>query len=134
MKYTRGKVPVSYFQLFSTIFENIMLAKKNILQLLLHLKSIRNGSFLWHSPGILNLGSIKPQGFGESVSGVRLQEILSKKSKNKKKFTTHVLFFQLWMVWLMHVWNLWGSASLTRLRTIGIVTSWISIQIAYHAL
>ena len=42
---------------------------------------------------VLNLGSLEPQGFGESVSGVRRQKILSNKSK-KKKFTIH-LFFQL---------------------------------------
>ena len=30
---------------------------------------------------VLNQGSIEPQGFGEAVSGVRRQEILSDKSK-----------------------------------------------------
>ena len=33
---------------------------------------------------VLNLGSIKPQGYGESVSGLRRQEILSNKSEEKK--------------------------------------------------
>ena len=40
---------------------------------------------------VLNLGSIEPQGFGETVSGVRQQEILSNESK-KNKFMTHFIF------------------------------------------
>ena len=71
---------------------------------------------------VLNLGSLEPQGFGESVSGVRRQKILSNKSK-KKKFTIH-LFFQLRRVRCKHVWNLWGSVPPTRLRTTELVWLW----------
>ena len=70
---------------------------------------------------VLNLGSIEPQGFGESVSGVRQQEILSNKSK-KIKFSTHILFFQLRRIQSMHVWNLWGSVPPARVRTTGLET------------
>ena len=42
-------------------------------------------------PVVLNIGSIKPQGFGESVNGVQRQEILSSKCK-KIKVTTHIFF------------------------------------------
>ena len=41
---------------------------------------------------VLNLGSIEPQGFGESVSGVRRQEILSNKSKKNIIHDTHFIF------------------------------------------
>jgi len=41
---------------------------------------------------VLNLGSIKPQGFGESVSGVQRQEILSNKSKKNIIHATHFIF------------------------------------------
>ena len=44
-----------------------------------------------YKPVVLNLGSIEPQGFGESVSGVRRQEILSNKIR-KKEFMTHFIF------------------------------------------
>ena len=71
-------------------------------------------------PVVLNRGPIEPQKFGESVSGVRLQEILSNKSKKNRIPDAHTLFFQLWRVWWMHLWNLWGSVPPTRLRTIGI--------------
>ena len=37
--------------------------------------------------------------------------------KVKKKFSTHILFFQLRRVRWMHAWNLWGSVPPTRLRT-----------------
>ena len=40
---------------------------------------------------VLNLGSTEPQGFSESVSGFRWQEILSNKSK--KKNSQHTFFF-----------------------------------------
>ena len=39
-----------------------------------------------------NLGSIEPQRFGDSVSGVRRQEILSNKSKNNKIHYTYFIF------------------------------------------
>ena len=42
------------------------------------------------SPVVLNLCSIEPQGFGESVSGFRRQEILSNKTK-KKIHDTHFI-------------------------------------------
>jgi len=41
---------------------------------------------------VLNLGSIEPQGFGESVSGVRPQEILNNNSKINKIQDTHFIF------------------------------------------
>ena len=41
---------------------------------------------------VLNLGSIETQGFGESVSGVRQQEIFSNKSKKDKILDTHFIF------------------------------------------
>ena len=41
---------------------------------------------------VLNLGSIALQGFGESVSGVRRQEILSDKTKIKKIHDSHFIF------------------------------------------
>ena len=68
-----------------------------------------------YKPVVLNLGSIEPQGFGESVSKVRRQKILSK--KDKKKFTSHILFLQLRRVRWIHTWNLFGSVPPTRLRT-----------------
>ena len=43
------------------------------------------------SPVVRIMGSTEPQGFGESVSGVRRQEILSNKSK-KINFTIRILF------------------------------------------
>ena len=43
----------------------------------------------------LNLGSIEPQGFDESVSGVQRQEILRNKSKKNKIHDIHIIFFQL---------------------------------------
>ena len=43
-------------------------------------------------PVVLNLGTIKPQGFCESVSGVRWQEILSNKVKIIK-FTNTLFIF-----------------------------------------
>jgi len=44
-----------------------------------------------YSPVVLNLCSIEPQGFGESVSGFRRQEILS--NKTKKKYSRHTFYF-----------------------------------------
>ena len=41
---------------------------------------------------VLNWSSIEPQGFGESVSGVQRQEILSNKSKKNKIYDTHFIF------------------------------------------
>ena len=41
---------------------------------------------------VLNHGSIEPQGLGESVSGVRRQEILSNKSEKNKIHDTHFIF------------------------------------------
>ena len=41
---------------------------------------------------VLTLGSIEPQGFGGSVSGVRQKEILSNKSK-KKYNSRHTFYF-----------------------------------------
>ena len=41
---------------------------------------------------VLNLGSIEPQGLGESVSGIQRQEILSNKSKINKIHDTHFIF------------------------------------------
>ena len=41
---------------------------------------------------VLNLGSIEPQGFGESVSWVRRQEILSNESRKNKIHNTHFIF------------------------------------------
>ena len=43
-------------------------------------------------PVVLKLGSIEPQGFGESVSGVRRQEILSNKSKINEIHIAHFIF------------------------------------------
>ena len=43
-------------------------------------------------PVVLNVDSIQPQGFDESASGVRRQEILSSKSKENKIHVTHLIF------------------------------------------
>ena len=45
-----------------------------------------------YSPVVLNLGSVEPQGLGESVSGVRRQEILSNKSWINQIRDTHFIF------------------------------------------
>ena len=41
---------------------------------------------------VLNLGSIEPQGFGESVSAVQWHAILSNKYKKYKYHDTHFIF------------------------------------------
>ena len=41
---------------------------------------------------VLNLGLIEPQRFGESVSGIWWQEILSNKSNKNKIHDTHFIF------------------------------------------
>ena len=43
---------------------------------------------------VLNLGSIEPQRFGESVSGVHELEILNNKSKKNKIRDTDFIFFK----------------------------------------
>ena len=43
---------------------------------------------------VLNLGSMEPQGFGDSVLAATARDFEQK----QKKFTTYVLFFQLWGV------------------------------------
>ena len=72
---------------------------------------------------VLNQGSIEPQGFGESVSGVRRQEILSNKSLKKSlRQTFYISNYEGFDEWSMHIWNLWGSVPPTRLRTSDLVT------------
>ena len=43
-------------------------------------------------PAVLKLGSIEPQGFGESVSCVQQEDILSNESKKNKIYDTHFIF------------------------------------------
>ena len=71
-------------------YDEITLKHELVQYVIVHLYKIKKKVEWSHKAVVLNLFSIEPQGFGESVSGFRRQEILNNKTK-KKILDTHFI-------------------------------------------